>query len=334
MKSQIHEFRNLLKKGMSKKLMFLSAAVGVLLFSCKKESPEPENPATPSDNYSSMGQFFSMNNIPMQHYTIDAVAGGSFTTPQGTVVTILPNSFVDQSGNPVTGSVTVEFKDIYKKSDMLFSQMPTMLYYGSPLKSGGEFFIRVKQGGTALKLAPNKKVEVQQPLNGLAEDTAMQPFVAVPDSAGNGNNAWSFSFTDSVRSTASNYFFSLYSFSTPADSGTWCNSDNSSFFSAYPQTILTLHPTDNSTLYQTDVFLVFKTVNSMVHVYEDWAGGNDFPYYYAPQGLQCTVVAMGVKGGKLYSSFTPVTIGNNQTVNFTLTETTTADFKTALAQLN
>ena len=73
-------------------------------------------------------------------------------------------------------------------------------------------------------------------------------------------------------------------------------------------------------------------IASMVHVYN--VGYENFRYYYAPQGLQCTVVAIGVKGGKLYSAFVPITIGTNQTVPFTLSPTTTSTFTTQLQTLN
>ena len=77
---------------------------------------------------------------------------------------------------------------------------------------------------------------------------------------------------------------------------------------------------------------MFTNVNSLVHVYN--GGGSDFPYNYAPIGLQCTIMAIGAKDEKLYSSFTPITISAGQTVNFTLSETTDAAFKTQLNALN
>jgi hypothetical protein len=51
-------------------------------------------------------------------------------------------------------------------------------------------------------------------------------------------------------------------------------------------------------------------------------------------GLECTVVAVGVKDKTLYSSFTPITISNNQIVNFTLSSTTTTAFIAQLKLLN
>ena len=124
----------------------------------------------------------------------------------------------------------------------------------------------------------------------------------------------------------------MYSFSSSNISGTWCNSDNSDYFSNYSQTNLTLHANDNPSDFNTDIFLVFKNVNSMVHVYKTTT--TDFIYNFAPKGLECTMVAVGVKNNKLYSSFIPITIGSNQTVNFSLSVTTTDDFKKALKALD
>src|SRR4051812_1451395 len=87
----------------------------------------------------------------------------------------------------------------------------------------------------------------------------------------------------------SNYVFSLYTFQTVTpDSGTWCNSDNPNFFSG-PQTTLTLHGTDTVSV-NPDVFLLFKNVKCMIHVYETTTGY--FDYQFAPLGYECTAVAV------------------------------------------
>src|SRR4029079_3918880 len=104
-------------------------------------------------------------------------------------------------------------------------------------------------------------------------------------------------------------------------------------FSGYPQTSLTMHQTDDPHLYNTSVCLVFYDVKSVVRVYYD-PGANDFPYQFAPEGMGCTVVAVGVRDSILYSSFTPITIGTNQTVNFTLHQTTDTLLHQAIDALN
>ncbi|MBA2613261.1 MAG: hypothetical protein H0U95_14930 [Bacteroidetes bacterium] len=300
------------------------------LYSCKKDKKnDPEvtlNPvaATAVDNYSSLDDFYAKNKVSKQTYTINTSTGGSFVTPNATTVNIPANAF------NATGNVTIEFKDIYKKSDMLLSNMTTQMFLGAPLKSAGEFFIKaVNANNVAVAITPSAGINVMQPFL-QPPDTSMLAFIAGLDTSGGNDMSWYNSPGYTLLTNATNYVFSLYTFNSPVDSGTWCNSDNASFFGAYPQTTLTLHA--NQTGYNPDVFLVFKNINSTVHVYKGTT--DNFPYYYAPVGLECTVVAIGVNNGKLYSSFTPITIGANQTFNFNLSETTTESFKTSLKALD
>ncbi|HKR03582.1 MAG TPA: hypothetical protein VJY62_03025 [Bacteroidia bacterium] len=308
----------------------------VILFAseaCKKETAEivpPPAPGGNQDNYSSMKDFYAKNSVPVQTYTIDAAAGGSFTSPKGTHVTIPANAFTTMAGGIVSGNVTVQFKDIYKKSDMLLSDIATVTST-SPLVSGGEFFLEVKSETQPLIVAPGKNLTVEMPAAN--PNTAMQAFIGVADTVIGGTEnkpvTWIPSPQISLLATATGYLWS----------GNWLgwgNSDNSFTFQGLPQIKLTCHPTDDPTIYQTDVFMVFKSINTCIHVYRNYNGQiNDFSYLYSPTGLQCTIVAVGIKNGKLYSSFIPITISSSaQTVNFTLSKTTTDDFKAKLNALN
>jgi hypothetical protein len=318
---------------MKAKIRIISFLI-LLTTACKKEDDQNNVfQPTSADNYTSISDFYARNGAALQTFVINAETGGGFTTPKGTTVQIPANAFKTMGGGNVTGNVTIEFKDIYKKSDMLLSDKPTVTIWGTLLKSAGEFFIKAVQNNEPLKIAELKKIDVLQPAeNGIADDTAMAAFVQGLDSMGL-IAGWQEVLFDTVGLNASEYVFSLYTFSNPEDSGTWCNSDNPTYFSAYPAAELTLHGLDNADSNFTDAFLIFNGVNSMVHVYRDW-GTNNFIYPYAPTGLSCTVVAIGVKDGKLKSSFTPITIANNQVVDFSLTETTTDEFKEELNALN
>ncbi|HXL54889.1 MAG TPA: hypothetical protein VN958_01445 [Chitinophagaceae bacterium] len=308
-------------------LLITTCITGLFTSSCTKESSIRNH-----DNYNSVADFYDKNGVAMQHFSVNASTGGTFTTPQGTVISIPANILVDHSGNTVGGAVDIEFRDIYKKSDMLLSNMPTN-FYGRPLKSAGEFFIRAKSNNKLLQIAPLKKIEINQPANNELIDSMMLSFLGVKDTANGINwNCDSIGVNFSVYPSLSGYVFSLYNFANPLDSGTWCNSDNPSYFSAYPITTLTLRGNDDVDTFNTDVFLVFKNINCMVHVYRSTE--NDFPYLYAPEGLECTIVALGVKDEKIYSAFIPITISGDKTVNFTLSETTTDEFKAQLNLLN
>ena len=307
----------------------------VVLLACKKNESAPAaavtSPTANTDNYSSVHDFFNRNAPAMQIFTVDAVNGGSFTTLQGTTVSVPPHAFLTANGLTVTGNVTIQFKDLYKKSDMLLANMPTAMFGGLPLKSGGEFFIKASSVAGTLQLASGKKISVMQPiaLTGRQDSlNAMHAFV-VTDTL---MNPWVTTTADSVATFSQQYIFSLYQFNTPLDSGSWCNSDNASYFAAFTQTGINLLAKDSVHIYGTNVFLVFKNLATMIHVYN--GGFENFPYQYAPQGLACTLVAVGMKSGKLYSSFVPFTISANQSVPFTLSQTTTAAFLSQLKALD
>ena len=119
----------------------------------------------------------------------------------------------------VTGNVTIEFKDIYSKSDMLLSNVPSMTYYGAPLKSAGEFFIKVLEGTNALLLDVGKSLTVEQPNPSGIIDMGISSFIGHKDTV-NSSILWAPSPFDSTFSNTTNYIYSLYTLSTPADSGT------------------------------------------------------------------------------------------------------------------
>jgi hypothetical protein len=327
-------------------------SIAVFICSCRKDL-SLEN----AGGAASLKAFLNRNAPSLQTFTVNCTTCGSFTTSQGTVVNIPANDFKLPSGRFATGNITIQFRDLYKKSDMLFADVSTDLG-GKPLKSAGEFFICAKQGDSALQIA--NRIDVQQPANGQPIDTMMQAFVANTNLADTGNvDPVQWVANDTVQNNnnnndtisqyqyplscqefyaVDNYVFSLYNFSEPVASGTWCNSDNAQYFDAFPNTSLTLHCTSAlsaNTDYDygaipIDVFLVFKDVNCMIHVYPDAYEGtaaSTFTYAYAPQGLQATVVAVYEDlNGQLNASFTPITIGDNQTVNFALSPITQDDF--------
>jgi hypothetical protein len=311
---------------MKTNILLVVFACTIIFSSCDMEDPFHQ-----TDNYTSLTDFYAKKKPVLQSYTINSTTGGSFTSPQGTVVTIPPNCFITESYLPVTGEVVIKFKDLFKKSDMLLSDISTTSF-GRPLKSGGEFFIQAFADNDPVLIGFNKKINVALPVNqtGGIDTMNMQKAFVLKDTANANVAMWDTTSIGSLTTTTSNYVFSLYQFSSPVKSGTWCNSDNAGFFNAYPQTTLTLVPGTNTSS-TPDVFLIFKTVNTMIHVYRN---GMNYPYQYAPVGLECTAVAISEKDGKLYSAFVPVTITANKTVDLNLTETTTDVFIAALNALN
>ncbi|MBK6482691.1 MAG: hypothetical protein IPG01_06060 [Chitinophagaceae bacterium] len=280
----------------------------MIIVSCSKESNNPlELPVT--SKYNAVEDFLTANEVKSQSFTFEGSTGGVFTAEQGTEIFIPAYSFATESGFPIAGNVTLEFKEIYKKSDMVLSAKPTIQWDGRPLKSEGEFFLRATYNGDAVQIAPGASIVVVPNTFGLPSDTNMEAFTAQMNPF-----SWSPATGASVVDSVFNRLF-IGQLLNPKDSGTWYNCDDGSLFDAYQQTTLALHQNDATYLYDTQVFLVFDDINTVLQVDNT---GNDFKFDFAPVGLNCMAVALGVKEGILYSSIVPITIAPNQTIAFTM----------------
>jgi hypothetical protein len=318
--------------------LLLAVLVSVSLIECKCKKAEIEKINTTVTN-TTLADFFSKNGVQSQKYKINATTGGTFTSPQGTVVTIPANAFVALGGStPITGDVEIEFKDIYKKSDMLLSNMPTQTADG-PLVSGGEFFINavaiVADMRMNVAIAEYKNISVQQPAIVRPIDYSMTPFVfntntAVWQPATSPNTTGTaYIPSDSIQFyDAKNYFYNVYSLAP----WTWHNCDHSFEKNS---TTLTIHSNNINTLNfdnsSSSIYLIFDDINSMVNIH---GSGENANYKFSPIGFDCTLVILSTKDGKIYSSFTHTTITENKTINVDVTETTTEAFKTALKALD
>jgi len=293
--------------------------------SCKEE---PTN--EPETSYASTADFFAANASPMQVYNIDGGTGGTITTPKGTKITIPADAFRTSSGDSVVGNVEINFKDVYKKSEMVLNLLSTHIFwYNKPLKSAGMFYFKAGQGSEPLELRPGKSIMVAQPLNGLPVDTAMQAYWLRTEDGISGWAPVSWGGTsDTLTFTNSNY---IYTLNSVFGGGNWYNTDNPYVFAGYPLTTLALLPPSEFSVSFVIAYLYFSDVNTIINIADH---GPSLKYNYAPVGLGCTIIALGIKDQKMYASFTPITIVDSMTVNIPLSETTEADFLTQLNSLN
>lgn len=301
-----------------------------VIMSCKKNKTNGIN-NNGFINYSNIDEFYIKNGVKSEYFTFNSLFGGTFTSSQSTTIIIQPNSFVDQSNNDVNGLITLEFKDIYKKSDMLLTNKPTNRFDNKPLKSAGMFLINVKKSTEDLKLKQNSKILIHQPFNGIPLDTLMSAFVLMPPFPDFPLN-WVSNPTDTVLYNATGYIYTLYNFTFPSENGTWCNSDNPYFFQNFTQTTMTIHTTFDVN-YPIQIYLIFHGINAIVSINPN-GGFLNFIYNYAPVGLSCSIVAMGVKDGHLFAAFKDITISENFETDISLSEITTNDFINKLEALN
>jgi hypothetical protein len=133
----------------------LSGAILLSAISCDNE--KDETPAQVIDGEALLENFDDNVEELKQEFTISAVDGGTVTGEQGTKITFYSNAFLTQQGTPVTGNVTIDLVEIFKKSDMLLTRKPTNGKKPDgtviTLISGGEFFVNATKDGAQLKLS-------------------------------------------------------------------------------------------------------------------------------------------------------------------------------------
>ncbi|MFN4247589.1 MAG: hypothetical protein ACK4EY_07685 [Flavipsychrobacter sp.] len=138
-------------------LIVAFAAIAIIFASaCKKNNNGTDTANTPpsAEAYAKLlnDGFKSL----LQTATFDASNNAyTYTSPKGTKVTI-DGTCLRKNGAAVTGQVTLEFLEVYKRTDMLIANVHTVggpaKYTGDDvlLQSGGIFYLCIKQDGIVL----------------------------------------------------------------------------------------------------------------------------------------------------------------------------------------
>jgi len=289
----------------------------LIFYGCEKELSASGN------NYLSLNDFFNKNQIPSQLFTVNAINGGAFKSNNGAVLHVMANSFVDQAGQSVTGTLEIQFKEIYEAYDMILNNKVTMSD-GLPLVSGGEFYIDATLQGKELRLAPGKILEIDLPPSAVNLDQ-MQVFNGQTDNMGNINWKPNPDPNNTVarRDSGMTLNYNIY-FDTATQF--WLNCDQ---FEIPPFASYTVMPGNCPDIDSTMVFVDFTGKNAAVTMYR---GNNVFSNAHL-MADQATIIALCYKNNRFYSSFITTTLADNQSSTLNFSETTEAEFKNRIKAL-
>ena len=284
-----------------KKIIISSALVVIgLTTACKKEvipTPDTNNSTTLSSYHSQI-----VNQLK-QNFTVDATLGGTITGNKGTKVTILPNGLKWSNGQTVTGNVNIELVEIYDRGTMVLTNKPTMgiLPNGdlAPLVSGGEYYLKITQNGTALNT--NNGVYVQVPTAN--PDFGMQLFDGILDA--NANLTWDLT-TDSINfnqdSLGSNYgFFD--------DAWGWTNVDRF-YDDPRPKTTIKVQLPNGFDNTNANVYITYDGEPTALASMDVFTTDGYFSEHYGliPIGLEIHLIAIAMIDGQLNYAILPQTV--------------------------
>ena len=311
-----------------KTTLLCATLLAMTISSCEKGDPKPTTPET----FPSMQAFFDTREPKAETFLASAATGGTFITDKGSTLIIPANAFVDHSGQPVTGTVTVRLKEIFSNSDMLFSGI-FPVSQNIMLNSGGEFFLSATNGTDVLHLADGVVLDLTIPAQavdanmelfwGAGEEDVKDPDWQRPDSIGGGGGAGGggggggggFTF-NTVDST---YDITL-------DSMRWGNIDV--FMSVNYFTIdFTLTGVSGLNATNTTAYAVFKNQNSIWPVGAQGFGsisGNQIHETHLAD-VPMNVVVISVVDGQLYYGLLDVTPAIGQNYSIVMKTTTSAN---------
>lgn len=295
------------------KYVILAAAVIIAGIACQKEvSNEPEE--IPAE----ITALFLQNREEVQQAGIDANSGGTIKGSKGGSFYFLPNSFVFPNGDPVTGNIDVEIKELYTPADMIWNNVPSVSN-GQLLESGGEFYVNATSAGQTLKLAPGAYMRISLKTNDLAN---MQVFNGMVNGDTTNwvlnNSGINVIASDTLTGMGGNLF---------CDAVQWINCDR---FIDDPKISCTFNQGNCPSLENSYIFVHLTGRNSVLKLYND---GSSQLYSEFLIATPVTIVGICAVNHRLYASITTANLSSNGVYDLNYQPISEKDLKKQLARL-
>lgn len=265
------------------------------------------------------------------------------TGKEGTVILIPKNSLINKNGEAITGEVTIELSEYYKKSDIIMANLHSMSDK-SLLETGGMIYITAKSSGEELSLnsgsrmtiefAGNKKTdmsvfngEVKNNIINWKKPVQAKSGIAYKDNGGRAltreqNNE--LKANDSVNQPKSKQIDNITMTSNQLG---WINCDR--FYLIKDRTKLTI---EIETLHKPVIRIIFKDINSVMAVnYYDIKKiiTDDIPI-----GQKVTLIAFDLVNDIPYYASKEITIGKDMTEKLKLVKTTMSAIQQSFQKLD
>ncbi|MWB96563.1 hypothetical protein GON26_19535 [Flavobacterium sp. GA093] len=271
-----------------------------------------------------------------QKFTLTAGTGViTLTSAKGVKINI-NGDCLTKAGNAVTGTVDIEYVELFDKGDMLVTNKPTMGLMADGKKnlliSGGEFFIRATQNGQDLVTSCNINLLVPANLTGGVDNDMTLWFGNIDEKddlvwrevkdGGDGGKG-------GVQGEGTNYYVTFGNFG-------WTNVDK--FYSdPRPKTTILVDAPEGYDNDNCAIYLSYdgEGQNALAKL-DTYTAEGLFSEHYGqiPVGLACHIIFATEESGQWRYAIKAVTIAANQTYTFTLAETTIGTEAQLVAAIN
>ena len=309
-------------------------------FSCEKETETiilPSNLIT-IPNSSQINKFFE-HNLEDATETINensSIYSQTIVSNKGISYTFGANTFINSTGNPVSGNFTIELVEALTKKEMMLLNRPTFTHSGRLLVSGGVVYLNATQNGQQLSINDSSPVNVSIPTSNYIP---MDFFDGSFDNQG--GFGWDESEDDTVITNTggngqdSTFFEDFFSFDFEIDSIGWINCDYF-YNSADPLTQVEVVLPDTFNGDNSAVFIYYSDINSVASLSDyDTDGTFDLGASYStPVDMDVTFVVISENDGSYFYQFADATITQDHIeIISSLTEVTEAELEILLNSL-
>ena len=296
-------------------LICLTVLSSVFFFSCDEETETILVPSNigPTLSNSEIDKFFE-DNLEDATQTINANSSNSIqtiTSNKGFTYSYGPNTFINASGNPVSGSFTIEVVEATTKKEMMMINRPTFTHSGRLLVSGGVVSLNATQNGQQLSINDSEPVSASIPTDNYIP---MDFFDGGLDSLG--GFGWDESEDDTVITNTGNnngqdstFFEDMFSFDFEIDSIGWINCDYF-YDSNGPLTQVEVVLPDTFNGDNSAVFIYYSDINSVASLSDyDTDGTFDLGASYStPVDMDVSFIVISEHNGSFYYQLTEATI--------------------------
>ncbi|MCG3165976.1 MAG: hypothetical protein POELPBGB_01751 [Bacteroidia bacterium] len=258
-------------------------AMCVFLISCKKDEAKFNTT-----------DFLDSKRATIQTFTVQAGQPINITGEKGFQI-IHDGVFVNSSGMPISGDVTIRLREVTKKSEAIYNRLSMFTEGDTLLRSGGMFTLSVSQNGYSY--SPQNPIQIIVP--SIAEaDTNMQLYNRVNwgfiyQGITYDNTSWNNGADyDTSCSSLSILTYSYNIMYCLNDIGIeWVNLD----YPLYPQPLTTVNVVSNVVMSSSEVYIVFDNFNTVAHFYPDSLPGT-YNRINVPVGEPVKIIVIGNSG--------------------------------------
>jgi len=318
------------------KVIGLILIASIALTNCNNRQSSDYNEQMKNE-FAKLDSILKQYEEPSQIFKKSAETSSIIIGKKGTIITINPNDFITETGEPLGKEIEIELRELTNQGQFLNANVQT-ISNKRLLVSGGAYFISITSQGKQLKLKQGKDLIIEFPK--LANEE-MFLFYGQRDSIGQmewkqANDTLKVSQLNNLADTIIEAFDEIgrgvkieknvYSAIKLASLG-WINCDR--FFEIQNKTdlLITFNPSEN--ISSSNIFLVFKDINSLMQSYYFCSNGKTLNegFKNVPVGYKVRLIAYSIKNKKIFSYASDLTIIENQTLKIDLKETNDEELK-------